>query len=33
MKERGMIRRLLITSALLLASCGPKTLTLPERAS
>ena len=26
-----MIRRFLITSALLLASCGPKTLTLPEQ--
>ena len=31
MKGREMVRALLISSLLLLASCGPKTLTLPEQ--
>ena len=31
MKGREMVRALLITSILMLASCGPKTLTLPEQ--
>ncbi len=30
-EERGMIKPLLIASTLLLASCGPKALTLPEQ--